>query len=45
MNSLTGRPLLVDTGDREIDQLLSDYYKVITGRRESIIYRVSGSPV
>jgi len=45
MNSLTGRPLLVDTGDREIDHLLSDYYKVITGHRESIIYRVSCSPV
>jgi predicted polyphosphate/ATP-dependent NAD kinase len=45
MNSLSGRPLLVDTGDREIDQLLSDYYKVITGHRESIIYRVNYSPV
>jgi predicted polyphosphate/ATP-dependent NAD kinase len=45
MNSLSGRPLLVDTGDREIDQLLSDYYKVITGHRESIIYRVNCSPV
>lgn len=45
MNSLTGRPLLVDTGDGEIDHLLSDYYKVITGHRESIIYRVSCSPV
>jgi predicted polyphosphate/ATP-dependent NAD kinase len=37
--------LLVDTGDREIDHILSDYYKVITGHRESIIYRVSCSPV
>lgn len=45
MNSLSGRPLLVDTGDKEIDQDLSDYYKVITGHRESIIYRVSFSPV
>jgi predicted polyphosphate/ATP-dependent NAD kinase len=45
MNSLSGRPLLVDTGDREIDQLLSDYYKVITGHRESIVYRVNCSPV
>ncbi len=44
INSLSGRPLLVDTGDREIDQLLSDYYKIITGHRESIIYRVSCSP-
>jgi predicted polyphosphate/ATP-dependent NAD kinase len=45
MNSLSGRPLLVDTGDREIDQLLSDYYKVITGHRESIVYKVTHSPV
>jgi len=45
INSLSGRPLLVDTGDREIDRLLSDYYKVITGHRESIIYRVNYSPV
>lgn len=45
MNSLSGRPLLVDTGDREIDQLLSDYYKVITGHRESIVYKVAHSPV
>ena len=45
MNSLSGRPLLVDTGEREIDQLLSDYYKVISGYRESIVYKVTHSPV
>jgi predicted polyphosphate/ATP-dependent NAD kinase len=45
MNSLHGQPLLVDTGNREIDQHLSDYYKVITGHRESIVYKVTHSPI
>lgn len=41
INSLHGQPLLVDTGDEATDQLLSDYFKVITGYRESIVYRVT----
>ena len=45
INSFQGRPLLVDTGEKETDQLLSDYYKVITGYRESVIYKVTCSPV
>ena len=45
INSFQGRPLLVDTGDKETDQLLSDYFKVITGYRESVIYKVTCSPV
>lgn len=45
IGSLHGQPLLVDTGDREIDRHLSDYYKVITGHRESIVYKVTHSPV
>jgi len=45
INSFRGRPLLVDTGDEETDQLLSDHYKVITGFRESVIYKVSCSPI
>ena len=40
INSLTGRPLLVDSGDGETDRLLSGYSRVFTGYRDSIIYRV-----
>lgn len=40
INSLRGRPLLVDTGDDSCDKYLSGYKKIITGYRESIIYPV-----
>jgi len=40
--SLGGRPLLVDTGDPEMDQALSRHMKVVTGYGESIIYPVKG---
>jgi predicted polyphosphate/ATP-dependent NAD kinase len=40
INSLAGRPLLVDSGDGETDQLLSGYFRVLTSYRDSIIYRV-----
>ena len=41
IESLTGRPLLVDTGDREVDIMLTGYVRVVTGRGESSMYRVS----
>lgn len=41
INSLHGQPLLVDTGDEATDQLLSDYFKVITGYRESIVLKLT----
>jgi len=41
INSLMGSPLLIDIGDKILDQKLSDYYKVITGYRERIIYKVT----
>ncbi len=41
---LRGRSLLVDTGDYELDHLLTGYIKVITGYHERIIYSlISGS--
>ena len=41
INSLHGQPLLVDSGDEKLDRELSGYYKIITGYREYIIYKVS----
>jgi predicted polyphosphate/ATP-dependent NAD kinase len=41
LNALQGRPLLVDTGDADIDRMLSGYMRVVTGYHEKVIYRVS----
>ena len=41
INSMEGRPLLVDSGDKQTDHLLGGYYRVITSYRDSIIYRVT----
>ena len=41
INSLGGRPLWVDTGDREVDEMLSGYVRVVTGYHERIVYRTS----
>ena len=38
--SLRGRPLLVDTGDPELDEMLSGYVRVVTGVRMESVYRV-----
>ena len=38
--ALQGRPLLVDSGNYELDHLLTGYIKVITGYHEKIIYRL-----
>ena len=42
LGSLNRRPLMVDTGSREIDRELSGYIMVTTGRAESAMVRVSG---
>lgn len=39
--ALRGWPLLVDSGDPEVDRLLAGYVEVVTGYHEKIIYRVS----
>jgi predicted polyphosphate/ATP-dependent NAD kinase len=39
--SLGGRPLLVDTGDPELDEKLTGYISIVTGHNEEMIYRVS----
>ncbi len=45
IHALGGRPLLVDTGDRALDEALVEtlggYVKVITGYHERIVYRVA----
>ncbi len=41
INSLGGRPLWVDTGDRAVDRMLRGYMRVVTGYDEQIVYRVS----
>ena len=39
--ALRGRPLLVDTGDPEVDNLLTGYIEVLTGYHEKIIYKIA----
>ena len=41
VNSLGGRPFLVDTGNYELDNTLIGYIEVITGYRESLIYKIA----
>lgn len=40
LKALEGRPLLVDTGEPELDKLLCGPKKVITGYRDSVIYPI-----
>ena len=39
--SLDGRPLLVDTGDADLDEELSRVYPILTGYDEFLLYRVA----
>jgi predicted polyphosphate/ATP-dependent NAD kinase len=41
IHSFNGRPLLVDTGDMNIDKQLCGYARIITGYREEIVYKIA----
>jgi predicted polyphosphate/ATP-dependent NAD kinase len=41
ISALRGRPLLVDTGDADIDSMLTGYIEIVTGYREKIIYKIA----
>jgi predicted polyphosphate/ATP-dependent NAD kinase len=41
IDSLRGQPLRVDTGDRDLDERLSGYLRVVTGYGQEVVYRVS----
>ncbi len=43
LNSLSWRPLLVDTGDDEVDSMLSGYIRVVTGHDEEAVCKVGGA--
>ena len=40
ITALDGRPLLVDTGDEDLNEELSGYIRVTTGYRELVMYQV-----
>jgi len=40
LNSLVGKPLLVDTGDEDVDKMLTGYTRVIVGYREEVMKRI-----
>lgn len=41
LTQLNQRPLIIDTGDSELDQLLSGYITVITGYNDRVLYPVT----
>jgi len=41
IQALNGQPLWVDSGERAVDELLSGYLAVITGYKESVMYKVT----
>lgn len=43
LHSFLGTPLLVDTGDLGLDELISGYISIITGYQERAVYRINNS--
>lgn len=41
LHALEGAPLLMDTGDATIDQILSGYIRIVTGFNEFVMYAIS----
>ncbi|MCL1059297.1 ATP-NAD kinase family protein [Shewanella gelidimarina] len=41
LKALEGRPLIVDSGDPELDKELTGYYKVVTGYHDYVMYQVA----
>ncbi len=41
IHALGGRPLLIDTGDRDVDRLLTGYVDIITGYQDRVPYRTA----
>ncbi len=41
LNSLKGKPFLVDTGDEDVDHMLKGHIRVVTGYKDEAIYRVN----
>ncbi|KFZ37942.1 ATP-NAD kinase [Shewanella mangrovi] len=41
LKALEGRPLIVDSGDPELDAEMSGYYRIVTGYRDYVMYRVA----
>lgn len=41
LTALENRPLISDTGDDELDQLLSGFMPIITGFKDQVLYRIS----
>jgi predicted polyphosphate/ATP-dependent NAD kinase len=40
LRALRLQPLIVDTGDAEVDEMLVGYFNIVTGYRERMVYKV-----
>lgn len=43
LRTLKQKPLLLDTGDKELDSSLRGYLKIITGYQQTVLYSVNGN--